>query len=180
MKKLKGIAIILFANVLVFAVLLEIGSNLFFFMQNGSLFYTRERTKVQDTEREQNPFMSGALHGVIHPYFGFVYKANPGGQAQLGHVKLNNHGFMFNSKYAATEPGCCDFPSKRSFAASLAYDMQEYSALTDAIRAIPRFANRRIRILPLALGGHKQPQQLMILAYYLALGQPLDVIVNVD
>src|SRR6185436_6541397 len=50
----------------------------------------------------------------------------------------------------------------------------------EALNAIPRFANKPIRILSFALGGHKQPQQLMILTYYLSLGQPLDVIINVD
>ena len=58
--------------------------------------------------------------------------------------------------------------------------MQETPAFVDAIRAIPRFAGKQIWVVSFALGGYKQPQQLMVLAYYLSLGQPLDVVVNVD
>jgi hypothetical protein len=67
-----------------------------------------------------------------------------------------------------------------SVAAALAVRIQEEPTLIKALNAIPRFANKPIRILSFALGGHKQPQQLMILTYYLSLGQPLDVIINVD
>jgi hypothetical protein len=58
--------------------------------------------------------------------------------------------------------------------------MQETSDFVDAIRAIPRFAGKQIRVVSFALGGYKRPQQLLVLAYYLSLGQPLDVVVNVD
>ena len=36
------------------------------------------------------------------------------------------------------------------------------------------------RILTLALGGYKQPQQLLLLAYLLSHGAELDVVVNID
>jgi hypothetical protein len=48
------------------------------------------------------------------------------------------------------------------------------------LRSAPRFAGREVVLLPLALPGHKQPQQLMALSYLLALGAEFDVVVNLD
>ncbi len=38
----------------------------------------------------------------------------------------------------------------------------------------------RVRVIPLALGGYKQPQQLYLVTEALLLGVPLDAIVNID
>ena len=137
--------------------------------------------------------MTGDLHAAIHPYFGFVYKPNVDMATRLPHVTFNNHGFLQSADYVRRNPACCTVPSVRSdpnevivgvfggsVAASLAVRMQEDPAFTKALNAIPRFANRPIRILSFALGGHKQPQQLMILTYYLSLGQPFDLVINAD
>lgn len=42
------------------------------------------------------------------------------------------------------------------------------------------FQGKRIEFVPLALGGYKQPQQLMTLSYILALGGSLDILINLD
>src|SRR5262249_23951485 len=42
------------------------------------------------------------------------------------------------------------------------------------------FANRRLIFVNLALGGYKQPQQLMTLAYLLSLGAEFDLVLNID
>src|SRR5262249_24504500 len=39
---------------------------------------------------------------------------------------------------------------------------------------------RHVRVLNFASGGYKQPQQILVLAYYLSIGQPFDAIVNID
>src|SRR3989442_5158013 len=99
MKTLWKIFGLVLVNVIVLLVVLEIGGNVFFLAQNGRLFYTRERLDL-GSSRQPNPFMSGDMHGVIHPYFGFIYKVNPGGEKRSLHdVKFNSHGFMLNSKH---------------------------------------------------------------------------------
>ena len=42
------------------------------------------------------------------------------------------------------------------------------------------FHDREIRIIPLAMGGYKQPQQLMCLTYLYILGAEFDLVVNLD
>ena len=43
-----------------------------------------------------------------------------------------------------------------------------------------RFAHKELVFVNLALGGYKQPQQLMTLAYLLSLGAEFDLILNID
>jgi hypothetical protein len=48
------------------------------------------------------------------------------------------------------------------------------------LRALPAFSGRRFVVLNAAAGGYKQPQQLMTVAYLVALGQRMDLIINLD
>jgi len=52
--------------------------------------------------------------------------------------------------------------------------------LEERLARAPEYAGRKIVVLNAAHGGHKQPQQLMCLAYLLALGAEMDVLVNLD
>ena len=52
--------------------------------------------------------------------------------------------------------------------------------LIEEINRVPLWKNREIIILNLAMGGYKQPQQLMSLTYLLSLGAQFDVILNLD
>lgn len=45
---------------------------------------------------------------------------------------------------------------------------------------IPQFSDKNIIVYNLAAGGYKQPQQLMHLAYYYALGAEFDFVINID
>jgi hypothetical protein len=44
----------------------------------------------------------------------------------------------------------------------------------------PALAGRKIRLIALTLGGYKQPQQLMSLAWFLSLGAHFDAVINLD
>jgi hypothetical protein len=48
------------------------------------------------------------------------------------------------------------------------------------LRELPTFGGKTLIGLNAAVGGHKQPQQLMTAAYLLALGEPIDVLINLD
>ena len=178
-------------NLVVLVLLFEIASNFVFISENKQFFYARERLK-RESSPATNPFMSGDFRVVLHPYYGYGYAPNVDPQ-KISYLKINNHGFLFHPDYVRQRPGCCDYPSVRSdpdelivaifggsVAGAFAYRLQESKALREALTAIPRFAGKRIRVLQFAFGGHKQPQQLMILTYYLSLGQPFDVLINID
>jgi hypothetical protein len=48
------------------------------------------------------------------------------------------------------------------------------------LKTYPEFANKEIIVLNFGNGGYKQPQQLLSLNYFLALGQELDLVINID
>lgn len=54
------------------------------------------------------------------------------------------------------------------------------SGLAVELRKVERFADREIAVISLARGGFKQPQQLTLLAYLLALGAHFDLVLNID
>lgn len=50
----------------------------------------------------------------------------------------------------------------------------------DAERRFSEALGRPVKILDFALGAAKEPQQLMILSYFLSIGQKFDMIINID
>jgi hypothetical protein len=52
--------------------------------------------------------------------------------------------------------------------------------IVQKLKQIPQFRDKEIVIHTVALGGFKQPQQLMALNYFLALGAHFDIIINID
>ena len=65
---------------------------------------------------------------------------------------------------------------------SVATDLYLRSAavLRTELRKSPAAGRPRSQILCLALGGMKQPQQLLALEYFLSLGASFDVVINLD
>ncbi len=108
---------------------------------------------------------------ILHPYFGFV---------SIPYKKRYNR-FSF--------PGV-DPLSKRSddtitvcvMGGSVAMGLHKQSSntLRKGLKKIPQYKDKELRIVLFALGGFKQPQQLMALNYFLALGAEYDVVINLD
>lgn len=48
------------------------------------------------------------------------------------------------------------------------------------LASLPRYAGREVRVLNLAQGGYKQPQQIMTLAWFSSLGLEPDLVLNLD
>jgi hypothetical protein len=111
---------------------------------------------------------------VLHPYFGF--SNNPASCYPEG---CNSFGFIG-----------AELPTYKKedtivigiFGGSLAdklcaYDMQAFSK---KLQQYPFFKNKRIQFTCISLGGFKQPQQLLALNYFLALGVKFDIVINLD
>src|SRR5690606_10565907 len=117
----------------------------------------------------------GELTGdALHPYFGPMHR--PG-------VRAESNNFGFGSPYA--------FPYRRAndrqlligiFGGSVArfFCDQGIPRLTQVLERDPRYAGREIVPLCFAHEGYKQPQQLLVLAYFLSIGQELDLVLNID
>jgi len=58
--------------------------------------------------------------------------------------------------------------------------LKSQHVLIEQLNQLPQFKHKTIKVLPSALGGYKQPQQLMSLTYMLSLGMEFDLIINID
>jgi hypothetical protein len=108
---------------------------------------------------------------ILHPYFGYV--ANP------AKPNVNRYGFFGREPFSTREE---DVALIAIFGGSVADELVEKGgeSLSAALTATGRFAGRRIELINLALGGYKQPQQLVVLATLLAFGAQFDTVINVD
>jgi hypothetical protein len=107
---------------------------------------------------------------VLHPYVGFV----PAKRVSRGH--------------AGVADVVADAPSSGSrvviavVGGSFALQFAEEGLphLIARLQETPAYRGKTVVGLNAAAGGHKQPQQLMTVATLLALGEPIDVVVNLD
>ena len=119
---------------------------------------------------------------VLHPYLGFVYDvANNAarGQRSIDGV-VDRYGFM--SAESSMQTRSPDRFVVAIIGGSVAYQLAilAVDALREELARTRSLAGRRIEVVPLALGGFKQPQQLMALTYLFALGSEFDCVINVD
>lgn len=108
---------------------------------------------------------------IIHPYYGFIVNPESPG--------INRFGFFEDEPFTTRGP---DRFVIAIFGGSLA-DQVFYlgrNAMADRLRAHPAFRDKDIQIVSVALGGYKQPQQMIVLSDLLAHGAQYDAVVNID
>lgn len=182
LKKRQEFIKIALINLALLLVFLELGSLGWYFVKHKQFFYTRE--KVQNKSdlgiNLEGVRLNQSIVERFHPVFGFIQK--PSADFRPG-FKVNNYGFI--SPY--------DYPLKKTknnqffigvFGGSVASDYAIFQVqnqiLPKYLKQLPGLKDKEFVILSFATGGYKQPQQLLILNYFLALGQELDMVVNID
>ena len=107
---------------------------------------------------------------IVHPYLGYVY--DPGVERSSSH-----HGISDVSPVQRRSAGKVIIGIfGGSFADDIAYTMTE--ELADRLQAV--FPGSEFIFVKATIGGYKQPQQLMALNYFTALGGEFDVVINLD
>ena len=158
-------------NVVVFVALAELAAVAFYFFQHGAFFYTAQRAVPAPLPETARGELSG---DVLHPYFGPIHR--PG-------IRPETNNIGFGSKQA--------FPYTRKndrellvgiFGGSVARAFCDRGAprLVSTLQRDPSLAGREIVPLCFSHEGYKQPQQLIVLAYFLSLGQQFDLVINID
>jgi hypothetical protein len=178
--------LIVAVNVVVFLVLAEIVSLVVYYIETGALFYTHHKTYELIPETREGALTADALN----PYFGPTHK--PGypfdippelrdASTPAQPVATNNFGFVSPYAYPFAKErenqfvigifgGSVGVWFCQLGAARLVHDLAQHAA----------FANKEIVPLCLSHEGYKQPQQLLVLAYFLSLGQVFDLVINID
>lgn len=175
-----------FSLALILVLTVEAASTLFFFFDRGTIFHLRDKTADGGV-----PAAFHVADAVFQPYAGYVLR--PGREGAFGGAgwRANNSGFQYVAEDG--EPYCCDVPYERrddevlvgifggSVGTGFALDAQKEDHFAHVLRtARPDWRGRTVRVLNFALPGYRQPQQVTVLAHFLAMGQAFDLIINID
>ncbi len=172
-------------------VLAEVGAFVIQSVVEGSPMSLREladeRDRIIETRAEETRLPdrseagrdSGKRVEILHPFMGYVVDY---------HDSLcSGHGFcddlMRQYDDAPLTPGSEGDFVVAVFGGSFAYQTVHVSSedyLEEALRSLPGLGDKRMVIHTIALGGFKQPQQLMALNWFLSLGAGFDLVINLD
>jgi hypothetical protein len=114
---------------------------------------------------------------VIHPYMGFVQKP---GAFPDPRRRITDQGFVAIAEQPPVAPPASFTVGVFGGSVAQIFAFLGGDALAGELSGLPLAAGRTIRVEAYALGGFKQPQQLMALNYLLALGHPLDLVLVLD
>ncbi len=163
--------------------MIETGSFILYLIINNKIFpYSQYKTsidKISDRSKQKLPEKptnigemrwTSSFVEAIHPYVGFV--ADP----KKSKVVISQYGFL-DSKNPITSRSD-DKLIIGLFGGSFARQLYSYAA--NELQKTLAPLGKKLTIINFAMGGYKQPQQLMILTYMLSLGAEFDIIVNLD
>ena len=143
---------------------------IFFQIRNRSFSTFNISGNKYENERIQESLATNNSSYALHPYLGFVldYGIDP-----------NSNKFGFNGQDITFKNNSNDY-IVGIFGGSVAqiYYAEEKDNFIKELNS--RLKNKNIKVYSFALGGYKQPQQLMTLQYLLALGYKFDLIINID
>lgn len=179
---------LLLGNLVLLVVLLELAGNVVCLARTGRPAWARREASAAAGKPHEG--LTGDFPVRLHPYLGYVYRPTstfaPGTMYKgfpLEAQRSNNFGFLSPHDYPVR-------PTPRrevivglfggSVATSLALRETGAGVLARRLASVPAFAGRPILVVPFAQPGYKQPQQLLALSYFLALGQDFDLVINVD
>ncbi len=184
LQKGKNLLTLIAVNLAIAFICLEALSLAFYFINQKQFFYARTKGKekvVEDIER-LGIRLDESIVERLHPFFGYVLKQGAFTNEKLK-LKVNKNGFFSLYEYPFVKANKKQFIIG-VFGGSVAnnFVMDEYinQRLSKKLQSYPEFADREIVLLNFGNGGYKQPQQLLILNYFLALGQELDLVINID
>lgn len=173
---------IIAVNIIIFFICAELFALAIYFFRDGALFYTNK--KIYQLVRQQNEKESPTPYR-FHPYFGYI-RAVREAESIWEDIDpklrtINNHGLFSDYDYPVLKTAANQYIIG-VFGGSVA---EQFALLgrDEFIKKLKQdafFADKEIIVLNFARGGYKQPQQLLVLAYFLSLGQPFDMVINLD
>ena len=157
---------------------LELGSFAVLYNRNGDTSYlagfenktVQNKTEIYDQNNENWKKRNWNEDEILHPYFGFVRETND--------RFIKNQGF--DSYFHPIQEKSSHKFIVGLFGGSVADELKHalYKSLNLKLKS--NNTKKELVLINFAHGGYKQPQQLLELTYYLALGAQFDVVINVD
>lgn len=116
----------------------------------------------------------------ISPYFGFP---------ESNHRRLtsNSYGFIIADGFKGMEVPYTPEPRSNEFIVGIfggsiacAFYQDAVAQLTEGLSNHPDLAGRPVTVLNYSMSGSKQPETMIMLAYFTTIGQNFDLIINMD
>jgi hypothetical protein len=111
---------------------------------------------------------------VLHPYFGFV--ADP--TQNKPELKVSDFGFLENDNSSPIVKRSSGKVIVALFGGS--FSRRTYDSLKSVLNDHAAALGKEFIVINFGANGYKQPQQLIVLNYFLALGAEFDVVINLD
>jgi len=127
---------------------------------------------VETEPRAIRAGLSGQTSFVPHPYFGFVHDPT-------GSQVINSRGFVGPDLLTSKDPGSYNVVIVGGSVAGNVYNFS-WRRLREGLSEIPALAGKTVNLYNLAVAGYKEPQQLLVLAWYLSQGAKVDLCINID
>lgn len=182
---LRRASFIALVNVIVFGVLAESVALVAHFAKTGQLFYIDRPSLVSAGDSS-----SGQLTAdVLNPYFGPSHRSGipfevppelraPGSQAPT--LATNNFGFVSSYNYPIDKGNNEFVIGIFGGSVSVWFCQVGVERLLEDLRRHEFFKTKTLIPLCMAHEGYKQPQQALVLGYFLSIGQKFDLVVNID
>jgi len=174
-------------SLVVFCLCAELVGLAAYYADTGALFYVHRKTYPELLPAPQDRLVVGE---ALHPYFGPTHLPGtpfdiPASLRENGagpeRRTTNNFGFVSPHDYPFAKTSD-DQVIVGLFGGSVGLWFCQVGAprLVEHLQANPYFKDREIVPLCFAHEGYKQPQQALLLAYFLSIGQAYDLVVNID
>ena len=174
-------------SVVAFGLCAELLALAAYYVDTGALLYTHRKTYPAPLPTPDDRLV---VREAVHPYFGFTH--TPGTPFEIPEslraagttaprLQTNNFGFVSPHDYP--------LPKTREdeviigmFGGSVGVWFCQLGAprLVERLQQHPYFRNKALVPLCFSHEGYKQPQHALVLAYFLSLGQPFDLVINID
>jgi len=139
-----------------------------------------------EMEKEENyTLRTQNSRRALHPYLGYVLESDDRSiEDGADRIDMAALGFIFDSGEMVLNPNDNEVVVA-IFGGSVAEMFSRVSGsgidiLTSHLRSIPHYSDKEFTFVLHAMGGYKQPQQLLALSYFLSLGAVYDIIINID
>lgn len=182
---LRRVAIIVAVNVIVFVGLAEAVALVAHFARTGGLFYVNRAPYASVGD----PLEGQLTADVLNPYFGPSHQAGipfdvppelraPGAPAPK--LATNNFGFVSPYNYPIDKSDNEFVIGIFGGSVSVWFCQVGVERLLADLQQNAFFKTKTLVPLCMAHEGYKQPQQALILAYFLSIGQTFDLVINID
>lgn len=170
------------AIIVITIVFVEICCLLIVVFRYGSPAAIRDTRRLVALSTPESHAKDQTLPVVLHPYQGAILKPIPPEERDdtSQSPAVGDYGFIGVDSPIHTRSEQSVLVGIVGGSVAAQFTKEAGDILKRELAQIPRFQQRSITIIPLALGGYKQPQQLTTLSYLMTLGAEFDIVINID